>query len=289
MIRLLVSVRSVAEAASALAGGADLIDIKEPGQGSLGRADDRVINEIAALIGDRRPLSMALGELIDDPSLPPQGFQGFVKAGLAGAVQLDWKARLRAMREAVGSRTGLHLVPAAYADWQRAGAPPPEEVLAYAVRKGFPGFLLDTFRKDGSTLLDWVSRKQLVKLSAFAHNAGLFLALAGSLKEKQIHELLPLAPDIIAVRGAACRNGARDAEIDQDAVARLVEIVRGGSGGLARKLTTLTTGKGPATWASSASRGRNSSTIPSSASSSSDVPAATEHDLRRNSASAPAR
>ena len=36
MIRLLVSVRSVEEALLAARGGADFIDLKEPGQGALG-------------------------------------------------------------------------------------------------------------------------------------------------------------------------------------------------------------------------------------------------------------
>ena len=51
MTRLLVSVRSVEEAEAALAGGADLIDVKEPTRGSLGRADDAVI---AAILRRRR-------------------------------------------------------------------------------------------------------------------------------------------------------------------------------------------------------------------------------------------
>jgi uncharacterized protein (UPF0264 family) len=38
MTGLLVSVRDAAEAADALAGGADLIDVKEPNAGSLGAA-----------------------------------------------------------------------------------------------------------------------------------------------------------------------------------------------------------------------------------------------------------
>src|SRR5262249_6225382 len=46
MPRLLVSVRDVREAEAALAGGADLIDIKEPAHGPLGRADDAVIEFI---------------------------------------------------------------------------------------------------------------------------------------------------------------------------------------------------------------------------------------------------
>ena len=40
--RLLVSVRSAAEAEIALHGGADLIDVKEPTRGSLGRADGAI-------------------------------------------------------------------------------------------------------------------------------------------------------------------------------------------------------------------------------------------------------
>ena len=38
-MRLLVSVRSAAEVGPALAGGADIIDAKEPGRGSLGAGD----------------------------------------------------------------------------------------------------------------------------------------------------------------------------------------------------------------------------------------------------------
>ena len=41
--RLLVSVRDAVEAEAALAGGAHLIDVKEPARGALGRADDATI------------------------------------------------------------------------------------------------------------------------------------------------------------------------------------------------------------------------------------------------------
>ena len=55
MTALLVSVRSAAEALTALAGGAALIDAKEPASGSLGRADDAVIRDIVtAVAGWRR-------------------------------------------------------------------------------------------------------------------------------------------------------------------------------------------------------------------------------------------
>src|SRR5262245_44632800 len=81
---LLVSVRSAEEAEAALAGSADLIDVKEPSRGSLGRADEATIAAVMRAVGGRRPVSAALGELRDDPS--PCSIPGltYVKWGLAG-------------------------------------------------------------------------------------------------------------------------------------------------------------------------------------------------------------
>src|SRR5579872_3508444 len=45
--RLLVSVRNLAEAESALAGGCDILDIKEPAHGAMGMAD---VATIAAIV-----------------------------------------------------------------------------------------------------------------------------------------------------------------------------------------------------------------------------------------------
>jgi uncharacterized protein (UPF0264 family) len=92
---LLVSVRSVAEAHAALAGGASLIDVKEPLHGSLGRAPADVITGVVTTVAGRRPVSAALGELLEElgETIPPG--LAFVKWGLAGCGQdREWRARL---------------------------------------------------------------------------------------------------------------------------------------------------------------------------------------------------
>jgi len=73
--KLLVSVRDAAEARAALVGGADLIDVKEPSRGSLGRAEADTIAAVAHAVGGRTPVSAALGELRDwaDEPLPEYG------------------------------------------------------------------------------------------------------------------------------------------------------------------------------------------------------------------------
>ena len=51
--RLLVSVRNADEAIAALAGGAHVIDVKEPERGSLGAADTSAIAEIVLAVNGR--------------------------------------------------------------------------------------------------------------------------------------------------------------------------------------------------------------------------------------------
>src|SRR4051812_12944434 len=91
MAKLLVSVRSAAEAEAALTGGAGLIDVKEPSRGPLGRADDATIAAVVRIVAGRVPVSAALGELADgQPAYPGPGL-AFVKRGLAACgARPDW-------------------------------------------------------------------------------------------------------------------------------------------------------------------------------------------------------
>ena len=86
--RLLISVRSAEEATVALAGGADLIDVKEPSNGPLGVAHHEVLAAVLAVVNEAVPVSAALGEWTPNAlneahwhlQLPVQ----FLKWGLAG-------------------------------------------------------------------------------------------------------------------------------------------------------------------------------------------------------------
>ena len=113
MTRLLVSVRSAAEAEAALAGGAAVIDVKEPARGALGRADDAVIADVVRAVAGRAPVSAALGELRDRPERQPAVLPAV--AGLrqmrAGRLRGDgdwWRPATDALARAVtGSQSAL--------------------------------------------------------------------------------------------------------------------------------------------------------------------------------------
>jgi (5-formylfuran-3-yl)methyl phosphate synthase len=220
MAGLLVSVRSVEEAAVALDGGADVVDVKEPSRGPLGRAHESIWRGVSAFAVAERPLSIALGELADWPDAgapEPSRFDGFSfrKLGLASS-GVDWAVDWRRLRARFGDGPGW--VAVAYSDWEAAAAPAPGAVLAEAIVAGCPGILVDTFDKTRRSTVDlswrrWVDR---------AHEAGLFVAIAGGLEAVDFKRLAPLGPDLFAVRGAACAGG-RQGTLAFDRVSELAD------------------------------------------------------------------
>ncbi len=75
----------------ALAGGADIIDVKDPSQGPLGAPSPRVLSEVVAEVGGAVPVSVALGDLPNLPHTAALAARGavlsgadYVKVGLRG-------------------------------------------------------------------------------------------------------------------------------------------------------------------------------------------------------------
>ena len=223
MAALLVSVRSAAEALDALAGGAAIIDVKEPDRGPLGRAEVGVWRAVRRLVPTSTLVTVALGELADwrDDSVGPADYEGIAlrKLGPAGcrAGWADAWARARSVGEG-----GPAWVAVAYADWEAARAPHPVEIIEAAlVTCDCAGVLIDTWEKGRANPLDatWSPLLRRVR------GGDKFVALAGGLDVATIARLAPLEPDIFAVRGAACGRGERRGMIDADRVAELAKAV----------------------------------------------------------------
>src|SRR2546430_16995385 len=65
-MRLLVSIRGPVEARAAVAGGADVVDAKDPARGALGPVRLDRLAAIRRAVGAARPVSAALGDARDD-------------------------------------------------------------------------------------------------------------------------------------------------------------------------------------------------------------------------------
>ena len=235
-MRLLVSVTDAEEARLAVAGGVDVVDVKNPAEGSLGAPAPAVIAAVRAVVPPGRPLSVAIGDMPHLPgtaALAAAGAAGcgadYVKVGLWGSATEDEAvAVLSAVREAAGG--GAAVIAAAYADAERAPGLPPGSLVAAARRAGVAGCLLDTAVKDGRGLFEWLDPKTLSALVADAHAAGLEVALAGALRAEDLPAVRATGADIAGVRSAACRDGRRTAPLDPDRIARLRELCEPGPG-----------------------------------------------------------
>jgi uncharacterized protein (UPF0264 family) len=221
---LLVSVRNRDEAEIALAGGADVIDVKEPSRGSLGAADAETIAAIVAAVAGRAPISVAAGELLDWPATNCTQFidavaerVSYVKFGLAGCIdEHNWSARWRSAIDAF--RGTVQPVAVAYADWQAARAPAPADVLAHADACGCPVLLIDTWSKSVGNLFDRLPAESVTELARGVRATGIHLVLAGSLKQSSLVEAVRYRPSLLAVRGAAC-------EVDRSGTISLSRVV----------------------------------------------------------------
>jgi len=224
--KLLVSVRSKAEAMAALVGGATVIDVKEPRNGSLGRATFDVWRGVRDIVPPLMPVSVALGELADWPAdhfgeVPRDAWTGlaYCKLGLSGAPH-DWVDRWRHLRQrlAVSGSPFPAWVAVVYGDWQAAGAPAPEAVIDAASEiNTCRGVLFDTWDKSNGLGIDLSWKPHVDRVRASRR----FVALAGSLDANAIRRLAPLAPDLFAVRSSACVGGDRLGPIDPKRVATL--------------------------------------------------------------------
>jgi (5-formylfuran-3-yl)methyl phosphate synthase len=216
-MRLLVSVRAGDEVAAALAGGADIIDAKEPARGSLGPVSPEVLQAIAARVPEQVPLSVALGDFtapdavrlaVAAAKVPVRRAPTYVKLGFAGELSETRLTSLVAAAMDVAAAMAVRpiVVPVAYADHENAGSVAPEDVLRAAMAAGARAFLVDTCRKDGRGLLEWIPLERLRSLSADVRSAGMLLAIAGSLDLAALDRVAGIA-DVIGVRGVACRGG----------------------------------------------------------------------------------
>jgi (5-formylfuran-3-yl)methyl phosphate synthase len=221
MALFLASVRDPAEAEIAVLAGADVIDVKDPAQGSLGAVDRGTSMAIVAAVAGRRPVSATIGDVPMDPVRVREAVADrvtlgvdFIKIGLFPGG--DPRATLAAL-EPLAQRKPLVLV--LFAD-----AMPPFDAVAAAAAMGARGVMLDTREKCAGSLRTHLDHQALSLFVADAKAHGLMVGLAGSLASDDIAPLLALRPDLLGFRGAVCQ-GSRSAALDRDACAAIRALI----------------------------------------------------------------
>jgi uncharacterized protein (UPF0264 family) len=226
-MQLLVSVRDEMEAAAAVAGGADIVDAKEPAAGALGAVSSHVLCAIVAAVCGARAVTAALGDA-DDERVVEREARAFVSAGVAlvkvGFAGVASRHRVDSLIAAAVRGARGNVIAVAYADHNRAGTVAPEMILEAAVHGGAAGLLIDTADKSGPGLLALMPGDAIGRLVAAARTAGLVTALAGRLTAADLPLVRGTGADVVGVRGAACDDG-RTSRISAARIGRLARLV----------------------------------------------------------------
>ena len=211
MTQLLASVRDPAEASMALDMGADIVDLKDPGQGALGALAAEIIAACVRTVDGRAPVSATIGDLtlqgeaVGDALLRTAALGvDYVKLGIFPGGEAK-RCLLTLKPEA--AKTKLILV--LFAD-----ALPPFDAIGLAADIGASGVMFDTLGKGAGALPDHLSPAELAPKLAAAKARGLTVGLAGSLKARHVPALLALEPDLLGFRGALCYGGNRTEPLD---------------------------------------------------------------------------
>lgn len=228
-MRLLVSPINAVEAEAAMAGGADILDVKNPREGSLGANFPWVIRSVAEVAAGMVPISATIGDFDFKPgtaSLAALGaaFSGadYIKVGLLKVRDRDEAGEMlrplvRSVKEFDANKK---LVAAAYSDASRVGSIPPMELPVVASECGADVVMVDTAIKDGRTTFEFMTESEICDFITSGHDLGMEVAIAGTIKFGDLELLRRVAPDIIGVRGAVC-GGDRSGTIKEELVRRM--------------------------------------------------------------------
>ncbi len=235
--KLLISPIDVKEAKECVKGGADIIDVKNPKEGSLGANFPWVIKAIRSAVPDGIEVSATIGDFPDLPgsaSLAALGVAttgvNYVKVGLYGPKTEEAAAYLlsQVVKAVESYDKKIKVVAAGYADAKRAGTLDPGLIPVIAAKAKADLAMVDTAIKDGKSLFDFLAEEEIEKFVSKGHKLGLKIALAGSIKRQDIAKVAALKPDVVGIRGAACTGGDRsNGRIEAKRVRELVEMLDG--------------------------------------------------------------
>jgi uncharacterized protein (UPF0264 family) len=218
-LRLLVSPQNPTEAIECVRGGADIIDVKNPVEGSLGANFPWIIREIRRIVPAHIPISATLGDVPYKPGTVALAALGaarsgasYIKVGLFGTKNKEEAIYvMEAVSQTVAEFTlPVEVVAAGYAEGKEIGCINPLLIPEIAHESKSNLAMIDTYnKKNGKSIFDILDFDDLTHFVKSSRKWKLGVALGGSISLKHISILKKLKPDIVGIRGAVCDNHDR--------------------------------------------------------------------------------
>jgi hypothetical protein len=236
-MKLLVSVVNPKEAFEAVKGGAHIVDVKNPKEGSLGANFPRVIRGVKEIVPGNIEVSATIGDMPNLPGTASLAALGaavsgadYVKVGLLGVktsaeATVLMKEVCRAVKDYDDS---LKVIAAGYADYKQVKCLNPLRLPQVACKAGADGVMIDVKEKDSSEsgLFDFLSDSELKSFVKEAHKHSLIAALAGSLERQNVPQLYALKVDVIGIRRAVCsKKDRKNGRVQREAVLEFIKEI----------------------------------------------------------------
>ena len=229
-MKLLISPINKEEAIIVSRGGADIVDVKNPIEGSLGANFPWIIKDVKEALNGKQPISATIGDFNYKPGTASLAALGaavagadYIKVGLYDIQTQEqaFKLLINVIRAVKDYDSTKKVVASGYSDYKRINSISPLLLAEVAAMARADIVMIDTAIKDGKSTFEFMDEKGLKRFTDIAHGYGLENAIAGSLKLDDLTVLERIGPDIIGVRGLVC-GGNRRTAIQQKLVEKLV-------------------------------------------------------------------
>ncbi len=222
-IKILVSAQNSVDVDRILEEPSDILDLKNPLEGSLGAPSITLVDLVRKKIqnfnshSNRKVLfSVAIGDFPYMPGSAGMAAYGvahltpdFIKIGLFGPKTKEEGILLtKSVVESVHVvNPSIKIVIVGYADQKKINSSVDPMLLPEIAHKGGADIvMLDTKVKNGISLFEHLTIQEIEQFVKKGRNLDLSVALAGSLNRQNLPALLDLHPDIIGVRSMVCKN-----------------------------------------------------------------------------------
>jgi uncharacterized protein (UPF0264 family) len=232
-MKLLVSPKDLEEAKAVIRGNADIVDVKNPKEGSLGANFPWVIKSVKELVekegGNGMQMSAAIGDFNYKPGTASLAALGaasvgadYIKIGLFKITTQEEAIDLLSgvVRAVKGFDPTKKVVAAFYSDYKRINSISPFEIIEIGKAVDIDVAMVDTGIKDGKSTFEFLDEDELKSFISESKALGLETALAGSLTFDDIPALKAIGPDILGVRGMVC-GGDRNSQVREELVTEL--------------------------------------------------------------------
>ena len=221
MSKILASIQNISEAEILINSGIDIIDLKDPSKGALGKLNNSDIEEIINFIAKKKLTSSTIGDLPNNKDLISKNVSDlsvtdidFIKIGVFDNNYIKTLSELNSCKK---------LIAVFFADLFL----PKEKDLLVLKESGFYGVMIDTSNKKLGNIFNHATTSDISNCVTKAKKLELLTGIAGSINESHINQIIKLDPNYMGFRGALCEDKLiRNSTMSADNVKNIVQQVK---------------------------------------------------------------